>query len=587
MPSRDQSDYTRRLKYKVIVQGGGQGNILNRYTDMSSVVAMGNYAGRSFTGRDATVPDTPLSVTGVIGNGIVTITVTDGADGGSPIIGYAYSIDNAAGPYTDIPYSSPFEIGELTNGTTYTLYIKAKNAIGYSVNPASITLTPATVPDPPTLDPAVTSDMMISIAFTSPANDGGSPVTGHKYSVDGGSYNTVMPSNSPLVLTGLVNGQSYTVRMKATNSLGDSNPSDAVIGIPSRVPFAPLITGITPGNMSLNVAFTAGQTGGAAITNYEYSTDNGSTFKALSPVDTTSPITITTLSSSGFPAVLLSNDTTYQVQIRAVNARGSGIASNTVNGTPSSIVTRSFTTVGSDTWTVPDGVTSVEYIVVGGGGGGGAGAGTGAGGGAGGGSVKTGTLIVTPGEVCNIAVGTGGLGGTIPSGNSSNGMPGTGSIFKTITALGGGLGFRNGATNESGFYGRGGAAQSGDTPTTGGSGGNVRDGGGNPNQGAGGGGGGAGSAGVTSTSNDSDNNRGGDGGVGIFSTLENGTNKEYGKGGKGADEGTQAFIGTLPGANGTATTGNGGGGGASHWLGGNAAPGGSGGSGIVILKYTA
>jgi hypothetical protein len=585
MPSRDQSDYTRRLKYKAIVVGG-QGDIRNRYTDMSSVVAMGNYAGRSFTGRAATGPDAPTALSGDIGDGLVIITVTDGADGGSPIIGYAYSIDNAAGPYTDIPYSSPFEIGELTNGTTYTLYIKAKNAIGYSVNPASITLTPATVPDPPTLDPAVPGDMMISIAFTAPANDGGSPVTGHKYSVDGGSYNTVMPSNSPLILTGLINGQSYTVLMKATNSRGDSIPSTEVIGIPSRVPFAPLITGITPGNMSLGVAFTAGQTGGASITNYEYSTDNGSTFKALSPVDTTSPITITTLSSSGFPAVLLSNGITYPVQIRAVNARGSGIASNTVNGTPSSIVTRSFTTVGSDTWTVPDGVTSVEYIVVGGGGGGGAGSGTGAGSGAGGGSVKTGTLSVTPGEVCTITVGTGGLGGTTPGGGETDGLSGSESIFKTITALGGGLGFKSRSTNETEAYGRGGAAQSGDTPTTGGSGGNVRDGGGNPDQGAGGGGGGAGGDGVTSTSNGSDNNRGGAGGAGVSSSLE-GSLKTYGVGGKGADEGASAFIGTLPGANGAVNTGNGGGGGASHYLGGNAAPGGNGGSGIVVLRYSA
>jgi hypothetical protein len=59
MPSRDQSDYTRRLKYKAIVIGGGQGDIRNRYTDTSSVVVMGNVAGRAFTAPSATVPDEP------------------------------------------------------------------------------------------------------------------------------------------------------------------------------------------------------------------------------------------------------------------------------------------------------------------------------------------------------------------------------------------------------------------------------------------------------------------------------------------------------------------------------------------------
>jgi hypothetical protein len=64
-------------------------------------------------------------------------------------------------------------------------------------------------------------------------------------------------------------------------------------------------------------------------------------------------------------------------------------------------------------------------------------------------------------------------------------------------------------------------------------------------------------------------------------------NQTYGRGGKGADEGTISFIGTRPGANGVANTGNGGGGGASHYLGGNAAVGGNGGSGIVVVVYYA
>jgi hypothetical protein len=64
-----------------------------------------------------------------------------------------------------------------------------------------------------------------------------------------------------------------------------------------------------------------------------------------------------------------------------------------------------------------------------------------------------------------------------------------------------------------------------------------------------------------------------------------GTAVTYGAGGKGADEGSEIFIGIRPGANGAANTGNGGGGGASHWLGNNAAVGGNGGSGIVVLNY--
>ena len=93
----------------------------------------------------------------------------------------------------------------------------------------------------------------------------------------------------------------------------------------STAPTAPSITGITPGNGTLSVAFTAPVSdGGSAITNYKYSTDNGGTFTAVSPASTTSPILI-----SG-----LTNGTTYQVKILAVNSVGDGAASAAVSGTP-------------------------------------------------------------------------------------------------------------------------------------------------------------------------------------------------------------------------------------------------------------
>jgi hypothetical protein len=95
-------------------------------------------------------------------------------------------------------------------------------------------------------------------------------------------------------------------------------------GVPAVAPLAPTITGITPGVGTLSVAFTAGYDGGAAITNYKYSTDDGATWTAVSPAATTSPILI-----SG-----LTNGTTYQVRILAVNSVGDGAPSTAMSGTP-------------------------------------------------------------------------------------------------------------------------------------------------------------------------------------------------------------------------------------------------------------
>mgnify|MGYP003337605438 CR=1 FL=1 len=84
------------------------------------------------------------------------------------------------------------------------------------------------------------------------------------------------------------------------------------------VPSAPTLGTITPGDAELSVAFTLGGSGGSVVTNVEYSTDDGSSWTTPSPASTTSPIVVTGLT----------NGTTYQVKVRAVNAAGSGAASS-------------------------------------------------------------------------------------------------------------------------------------------------------------------------------------------------------------------------------------------------------------------
>jgi gliding motility-associated-like protein len=88
-------------------------------------------------------------------------------------------------------------------------------------------------------------------------------------------------------------------------------------------PSAPTITAITTSNGSATVTFTAPTSnGGTPITNYEYTLD-GINWTAFSPVVVSSPVTITGLT----------NGTTYPIQLRAVNAVGSGAPSNILSTT--------------------------------------------------------------------------------------------------------------------------------------------------------------------------------------------------------------------------------------------------------------
>ena len=117
---------------------------------------------------------------------------------------------------------------------------------------------------------------------------------------------------------------------------------------------------------------------------------------------------------------------------------------------------------GTSTWTVPTGVTTVQYLVVAGGGGADA-----AGGGAGG--FRTGSgLSVTPGQTYNAVIGAGGIcgggNGGLPQTNGSNSGFWGAAPFPAIWSTGGGYGGTSyhsprGAGNSGGSGGRGGVVR--------------------------------------------------------------------------------------------------------------------------------
>lgn len=263
-----------------------------------------------------------------------------------------------------------------------------------------------------------------------------------------------------------------------------------------------------------------------------------------------------------------------------------------------------FRSVGTTTWTVPTGVTTVTYLVVAGGGGGAGGQASEHGGGGGGaGGVLTGSTTVSSGNL-SVVVGGGGTRGTA----NSVGTAGANSSFAgTVTAIGGGRGgtyFTYGAS----VGGSGGGAGAGQNVT--GANGTTGQGtkGGNVTSSLtygrhGGGGGGALTTGGNTTSSGSYTITAGAGGDGLTSSITGTTLTYGGGGGGGGSSGAGGTGGGLGGAGGggngatydgasltsaatagTANTGGGGGGGIGTG-GSNASVGAAGGSGIVILRY--
>lgn len=124
---------------------------------------------------------------------------------------------------------------------------------------------------------------------------------------------------------------------------------------------------------------------------------------------------------------------------------------------------------GTETFTVPTGVTSVTVQIWGGGGGGGGSSTSGSGGsGGGGGGYSTKTFTVTAGDNITYTIGTGGAAGAAAAGNGTSGTATTLVHIPSVTTLVGNFG--TGGNGNSGTSGTGGTGTGGSTNTSGGNG---------------------------------------------------------------------------------------------------------------------
>lgn len=298
------------------------------------VNALGNGASSvTVEGIPSTIPAAPTVNQVIAGNATLSVDFTAASNGGSAISAYQYSTDGGATwsnrtfGTTESPLSITTQSSDgstaLVNGTFYSVKIRAVNSAGSGTESEAVRIAPLTVPSAPVISSVAMRNSFALMTF-SVASDGGSPVTAYEYSLNAGiSWTNASSLANPMRISGLRNGSNYSIIIRALNIAGAGDSSATSSIAPIGPPDAPRINTLTPGDQTLEVAFTDGATSGSPITGYEYSIDGGNTWPSAGSA-TSSPFTITGLT----------NGTIYTVRIRAVNANGSGTSSDPVVSKP-------------------------------------------------------------------------------------------------------------------------------------------------------------------------------------------------------------------------------------------------------------
>jgi predicted RNA-binding protein with TRAM domain len=157
------------------------------------------------------------------------------------------------------------------------------------------------------------------VTFAASANNGAAitSYTATCVSANGGATSAKAGAGSPLVVTGVTTGKTYTCSVKATNSRG-AGPSAPALSVIVGSPAPP--TGVSAVKIAagqLRVTFTAGANNGAAVSSFTATCASSNGGATSSRTGAGSPITVTGLTTGK----------AYTCTVNATNSRGAGLAS--------------------------------------------------------------------------------------------------------------------------------------------------------------------------------------------------------------------------------------------------------------------
>ncbi|MGO9027145.1 MAG: beta strand repeat-containing protein, partial [Acidimicrobiales bacterium] len=308
-----------------------------------------------------------------------------------PTVSARFTVTGAAGTVGDQTLTEFLEVLDLATvpSSTDVTVDGYPTQSGTTTNPppyqAPVTLfstTVAAVPGLPTITSVTPGTGQVTIVWSAPSTNGGSPITGYLITeyVSGAEQTTYSLGNiGNATISGLTNGVTYTFTVSAENANGTGPASAQSAAVtPFTVPASPTIGTAVAGDATATVAWTVGANNGASVTGFTITPYIGGTAQTAISVSAVagSGTDPTPGNQDSYVVTGLTNGTSYTFSVSQISAGGTSansVESNAVTpvATPSppAAPTIGAATAGSSsatiTWTVGanNGSAITDFVV--------------------------------------------------------------------------------------------------------------------------------------------------------------------------------------------------------------------------------
>lgn len=276
----------------------------------------------------AGTPSAPVALKVKPGDGMITVTFAPPAvalNGGTPIINYTVYVNDEVACTVAPAKLLTCMVNDLENGTPQIVRVTSNNLVGTSASTAEVVATPGRVASPVSGVTATQGVGLLTISWTEPDDDGGSPITGYSVTLTpGGKTCKVDQDATSCDIAGLTIGTTYAAKVVAINGVGTSaaaiSPSVKVVGAPTAVRNLSA-TGLAK---SAKVYFAVpANNGGSALTNYYFSVTGPGGFTWES-----GPVAANLVKGS-YTITGLTKNVTYTISVTVDNEFGMSAAATT------------------------------------------------------------------------------------------------------------------------------------------------------------------------------------------------------------------------------------------------------------------